>query len=123
MTQTVEHVSLPAPLTLADIKPDGWWPSGSIITTRIYQNGTRLDNGWMFRWDGISRKVPDFIPMTKDGELLVSMDVLCKEDRNTIASIIARYPYGEAVEYVLETAYNPAAHCYPPKTPARAYAM
>lgn len=125
MTQEVQRVTIPAPLTLADIRPAPWTFSlAGCVETTIYSNGTRLDNGWEYgHGGGIYRKVPGCIPKKRRGKNIRSMIVLCDADRNTINTIIAHYSFTDAVEYVLETAYNPAAHCYPPKIPAMAYVM
>lgn len=80
------------PLTLEDIVPREEEPFTDLIITRIYSGGTRLDDGWKYRWDGISRHVPDCIPQKHKGKKLQAMDIMVNmKDRNTIETIFANY--------------------------------
>lgn len=93
------RVEVEKPLTLEDIVPrEEEWIT-DLINTRIYAGGSRLDNGWRWRWDGISRHVPDIIPKKYKGKKLQAMDVCVNmQDRNTIETIFAVYT-GYRVEY------------------------
>ena len=103
MKQTVEKVRLPVPLTLEDLVPDWNEPLQHTILAKLYAGGTRLDNGWQFRWDGITRRVPSAIPMKHRGRKLQSMTVLCDtHDRKTIQTILAYYTWNECIEYSFE---------------------
>ena len=80
------------PLTLEDIVPGEEEPFTKLTITRIYSGGSRLDNGWKYRWDGISRHVPDCISRKHKGKKLQSMDVIVNtKDRLTIETIFGNY--------------------------------
>lgn len=81
-----------AQMTLEDIAPREEEPFTKLINTRIYAGGSRLDNGWKYRWDGISRHVPDCIPRKHNGKKLQNMDVIVNmKNRNTIETIFGNY--------------------------------
>lgn len=95
----VIRLDVEKPLTLEDIVPreEEWIPD--LIKTRIYAGGSRLDEGWRYRWDGIARHVPNIIPRKYKGKKLQEMDVIVNmQDRNTIETIFAVYT-GYRVEY------------------------
>ena len=93
------RVEVEKPLTLEDLIPREEECFADLITTRIYAGGSRLDEGWRWRWDGIARHVPDIIPRKYKGKKLQAMDVIVNmQDRNTIETIFAVYT-GYRVEY------------------------
>ena len=99
----VERVRLSAPLTLEDLIPDWDEPFKNTIIAKLYAGGTRLDDGWKYRWDGITRRIPPMIPAKHKGRKLQSMTILCDpKDRKTIQAILTYYTWNECVEYVLE---------------------
>lgn len=95
----VVRLDIEKPLTLEDFTPrEEEWIT-DLVTTRIYAGGSRLDEGWRYRWDGIARHVPDIIPRKYKGKKLQAMDVIVNmQDRNTIETIFAVYT-GYRVEY------------------------
>ena len=89
------------PLTLAELVPGSWeTPLRDMVITRIYAGGTRLDEGWKHRWDGINRLIPPMIPHKNKGRNLQNMTVMVNPgDRMTVETIFAYYTGGYCVEY------------------------
>lgn len=100
-TYPPEILKLSAPLTLADIRPDWETPMSDMTVTKIYQGGSRIDNGWCYSYDGILRVVPPCIPRKHKGKKLRGMTVMVRGDGQTVAEIFAHYT-GHTVEYGLE---------------------
>lgn len=95
----VVRLDVEKPLTLEDLTPrEEEWIT-DLINTRIYAGGSRLDDGWRWRWDGIACHLPEIIPRKYKGKKLQAMDVLVNmQDRNTIETIFGVYT-GYRVEY------------------------
>ena len=93
------RVDLDKPLTLEDLMPDDRMSLYGTINTRIYAGGSRLDEGWRYRWDGITRKIPPCVPHKNKGRNLQTVTVIVNpQDRRTVETIFAYYT-GHMVEY------------------------
>jgi len=88
----VVRLDVEKPLTLEDLTPREEECFADLINTWIYAGGSRLDDGWRWRWNGIARHVPEIIPRKYKGKRLQAMEVLVNmQDRNTIETIFAVY--------------------------------
>lgn len=99
------RVAVEKPLTLRDIMPGSPLEANprDLVITAIYDRGTRLDNGWMYRWDGINRRIPEMVERKHKGKRLQRMVVIVDhETRSNIRTIIAYYTQNCTVEYSVE---------------------
>ena len=98
------RVELENPLMLDDLVPEDRLSLYGTVNTRIYADGTRLDEGWRYRWDGITRKIPPCVPWKNKGRKLQNMTVIVNpQDRRTVETIFAYYTGCDVIEYGLFT--------------------